>query len=77
MLQTNKVGDYTLLEDHKIGVGSYSKVYLGENSKGKKAAIKKVKKLSQDLTSYRLAKSEAKMLYTLHSPHICELIATY
>ena len=60
-----------------IGAGTYSKVYLGENSKGKRAAIKKVKKTSKDLTSYRLAKSEAKILYGLHSPHICELITTY
>jgi len=60
-----------------IGSGSYSKVYLAESPNGKKAAVKKVKKTSKDLTSYKLAKSEAKILYGLRSPLVCELLGTY
>ena len=77
MLASTKIGDYRIIEDRLIGCGAYSRVYLAENSKGKKAAIKKVKKTAKDLTSYRLAKSEAKILCGLRSPHICELLGTY
>lgn len=77
MLTSTKIGDYRIFEDKMLGCGAYSRVYLAENSKGKKAAIKKVKKTVKDLTSYRLAKSEAKILFGLRSPHICELIGTY
>jgi serine/threonine protein kinase len=43
-------------------------VYLGESRKGKKVAIKKVRKINRDPTSYYLAKSEAKILQSLQSP---------
>lgn len=77
MLQSTKIGDYVLLQKHLLGSGAYSKVYLAESPNGKKAAVKKVKKTNRDMTSYKLAKSEAKILHGLRSPLICELLGTY
>jgi len=50
------VGEYCLTEEHMLGSGSYSTVYLAESETGKKAAIKKVKKSKQNELLYKTAK---------------------
>ncbi|KAM3130612.1 hypothetical protein pb186bvf_017309 [Paramecium bursaria] len=73
--QEKSIGEYSYILSNQIGVGQFSKVFLGKNKNGEQVAIKVIdkKRIQKDNIFERLFQNELKIMFKLHFKSILKL----